>query len=27
VGKNWEVLLYNKNVLKEVKPAPLPPVN
>ena len=27
VGKNWEVLRYNKNVLKEVKPAPLPPVN
>ena len=27
VGQNWEVLRYNKNVLKEVKPAPLPPVN
>jgi hypothetical protein len=27
VGKNWEVLIYNKNLLKEVKPATLPPLN
>jgi hypothetical protein len=27
VGKNWEILIFNKNLLKEVKPATLPPVN
>lgn len=26
-GKNWEILIYNRNLLKEVRPATLPPVN